>query len=123
MLDQSGTMSVRVYTAGGALPIENAIIRITGAEEANRDVYYSLLTDRDGITDTVLLPAPKKFLSQSPEPAEAPFAIYDVEVSKDGYFSRRIYGNQVFADTNSELLIELTPSSPYELPNYNADME
>lgn len=123
MLDQSGTMSVRVYTAGGALPIENAIIRITGAEEANRDVYYSLLTDRDGITDTVLLPAPKKIFSQSPEPAEAPFAIYDVEVSKDGYFSRRIYGNQVFADTNSELLIELTPSSPYELPNYNADME
>ncbi|MBQ8321999.1 MAG: hypothetical protein IJX92_06510 [Clostridia bacterium] len=119
MLNQSGTMAVRVYTAGGALPVEDAVVRILGAEEANRDVSYSLLTDRDGVTKTVYLPAPERSLSTSPEPPEAPYAIYDVEVSKDGYFKKKIYGAAVFADINSELLIEMTPTSSYPLPDYS----
>ena len=111
MLDSEGTLRVRAYTAGGALPIAGAVVRIMGAEEANRLVSYSLITDRNGITEAVSLPAPSISYSLSPSPAEAPFAVYDVEVSANGYYSKRINGVSVFSGVNSVQLANMIPSS------------
>lgn len=111
MLDSEGTLRVRAYTAGGALPIAGAVVRIMGAEEANRLVSYSLVTDRNGITEAVSLPAPSISYSLSPSPAEAPFAVYDVEISADGYYSKRINGVSVFSGVNSVQLANMIPSS------------
>ena len=111
MLDSEGTLRVRAYTAGGALPIAGAVVRIMGAEEANRLVSRSLITDRNGITEAVPLPAPSISYSLSPSPAEAPFAVYDVEVSANGYYSKRINGVSVFSGVNSVQLANMIPSS------------
>lgn len=125
MLNKTGYMTVRAYTAGGALPVEGAIVRIRGAEEENRNVVYSLLTDRDGVTDRVSLPAPARELSEFPSPTELPFAVYDIEIVKDGYFTKRLYNVPVFEGINSEQLIAMIPSSQgggnYPLGNINAN--
>ncbi len=127
MLNKNGYMTVRAYTAGGALPVEGATVRIRGAEEGNRDIVYSLLTDRDGVTERVSLPAPPRELSEYPDPTDVPFAIYDIEIIKEGYFTKRIYNVPVFDGINSEQLIAMIPSSenPENFPmgNINANEE
>lgn len=124
MLDSEGTLRIRAYTAGGALPIPGAVVRITGAEEANRLVSYSLLTDRNGSTNIVSLPAPSLSYSLSPSPAEVPFALYNVEISADGYYSKRINGISVFSGINSVQLVNMIPvssdSQDYPRGNINA---
>ena len=41
MPNSSGTLRVRAYTAGGALPVEGAVVRVMGAGEDNRLVSFS----------------------------------------------------------------------------------
>ena len=124
MLDSAGTLRVRAYTAGGALPIAGAVVRIIGAEEANRLVSRSLITDRNGITEAVSLPAPNISYSLSPSPIEAPFAVYDVEISAEGYYSKRINGVSVFSGVDSVQLANMIPTGSgvgdYPRGNVNA---
>ena len=123
MFDDFGNFKARAYTAG-ALPVENARVRIMGAEEENRGVAYSLVTDVDGITETIRLPAPSSSLSLSPSPSEPPYALYDLEVSADGYFSKRIYGVMVFSGVETLQEINMIPSSddfPSDYPRGNVN--
>ena len=102
-----GTLAVRAYTAGGALPIEGATVRIINGSE----VLYSLLTDRDGITRQVQLEAPTADLSLSPSPVNIPYAVYDVTVEADGYEKKSIHGVSVFSGIKSIQLVNLLPKS------------
>ena len=72
-------------TAGGALPVSDVVVRIRGADEENRFVEYSLLTDVDGVTRPTLLPTPPVAASLSPRAPEAPYASYDVDIIKSGF--------------------------------------
>ena len=105
-----GTIAVRTYTAGGALPVENSIVRIRGAMEENRDIEYSLLTDNDGITERIPLPAPSISLSQSPNPSQTPYYTYDIEILKEGFYPKKIFGVAMFENTNTTLPINMIPS-------------
>ena len=118
MNTEYGTLSIRAYTAGGALPVEGAVVRILGAEETNRDVSYSLLTDRDGNTAKVTLPTPNKSYSMAPGASERPYALYDVEVSASNYYSKKINGVSVFSGINSLQLVNMIPTSQNEISGY-----
>ena len=111
MINSQGTLQIRAYTAGGALPVPNARVQITGADETNRLISYSLITDMDGITDAVTLPTPSVDYSLSPTPAEAPYAIYDVVIDAEGYYIKRINGVNVFSGVNSLQQINMIPIS------------
>ena len=111
MPNSYGNLRVRAYTAGGALPVANAIVRVKGGEERNRYVAYSLITDRDGITTILPLPAPEMGYSLTPYPSGEPFYIYDVEITADGYFPEIIRGVQIFSGVNSVQPIALIPLS------------
>ena len=115
MLDSSGSLRIRAYTAGGALPVKGATVRITGAEEFNRLVTYSLVTDRDGQTEVVTLPAPSINYSLTPDAAETPYAVYDVVITAPGYLTKRINGLTVFSGVNSVQLVNMIPGTG-ELP-------
>ena len=122
MLDSSGRLRVRTYTAGGALPVKGATVRIMGAEEANRLVSYSLVTDRDGQTAFVTLPAPSVNYSLAPNPAEPPYSVYDLVITAPGYLTKRINGLTVFSGINSVQLINMIPGSgeyPEDYPRGN----
>lgn len=125
MLNSEGSLTVRTYTAGGALPVSGALVRIQGAEEANRFVSYTLITDRDGLTPRITLPAPSVSYSLSPGPAESPYSIYDVEISASGYYTKRINGLTVFSGIDSVQQVNLipasaTPGADYPRGNVNA---
>ena len=123
MYEKTGSMQVRVYTAGGALPLKGSLVRIYGADEENKDVRFSLITDEDGITKKIKLPAPPRELSEDPNTSKAPYALYNVDVIKDGYFEKKIYNLPVFEGINSEQLVGMIPYSKSELnyPNGNLD--
>ena len=110
MLTSHGTLAVRTLTAG-AVALENVSVRITGAEEGNRFISYSLLTDVDGVTPEVELPAPLAELSLSPAPTEAPYAIYDIVLERDGYYTRRIFGVSVFSGIKSLQIVNMIPTT------------
>lgn len=111
MPNSSGTLRVRTYTAGGALPVADAVVRVIGASEDVRLVSYSSLTDRDGLSDLFTLPTPDVVYSMSPNPAEQPYSLYDIEVTADGYFTKRINGVSLFSGINSIQLVNMTPGS------------
>ena len=111
MLNSEGKLRIRAYTASGARPVENALVKIRGAEEDNRLVAYTLVTDSDGLTPEVTLPAPSLEYSLYPDPAEAPYSIYDVEISAPGFYTKRISGLTVFPGVNSIQLVNMIPYS------------
>ena len=49
MLNSYGQLEIRATKANGALPVKDAIVRIKGAEEENRFIVYSVLTDIEEI--------------------------------------------------------------------------
>ena len=110
----SGTIVVKTYTAGGALPVPDTVVRITGGEEENRFVQYSLLTDEDGITSRITLPSPRKSYSLSPNPSESPYALYNIEVSANGYYPKKVSNVALFSGVDSFQPINMIPLAVYE---------
>jgi hypothetical protein len=118
LLDSSGSLRIRTYTAGGALPVKGATVRILGAEEDNRLVSYSLITDRDGQTEIVTLPAPLANYSLTPNPAEHPYSVYDLVITAPGYIPKRVNGLSIFSGVNSVQLINMIPGVSNSYDNY-----
>ena len=118
MLDSSGTLIVRAYTAGGALPVEGAVVRVMGASEWNRLAVFSSVTDRNGVTERLTLSAPSVNFSLAPDPAELPYSLYDLEISAPGYYTKRINGLTVFSGINSVQLINMIPGSGNMVEDY-----
>ncbi len=108
---ENGTLTVRTYTASEALPVKNSLIRITGVDENNRFVDFTLLTDEDGVTKIITLPTPQKAFSMGPGSPEVPYAVYDIEASADGYYTKRISNVAIFSGINSMQAINMIPIS------------
>ena len=106
----SGSLVVNVTSAGGAVPSENAVIKIYGTDENNKGVEYSFLTDVDGVSRTVVLPAPSRTLSLSPGAPEQSYALYNIVASLDGYYTVRIANVAVFDGEITVQPINLIPT-------------
>ncbi len=106
-----GELEIRAFIASGALPLKDATVRIRGAGEDNSYVQHSLLTDNDGLTPTVSLYAPSRELSMSPNPSITPYSVYDIEISAEGYYTKRIGNVPIFAGSKAILPVEMVPAS------------
>ncbi len=81
-----GYLKIRATSALGALPVEGALVRISEyTEDGNGVVLFSLRTNEGGLTETVALGAPPAVESMMPGAAR-PYSIYNVNVTKDGYY-------------------------------------
>lgn len=109
----TGTLIVSVYTAGGALPIEGALVTIRGANQNGSGVISVLYTDQSGNTPRISLPAPPASSSESPGSA-TPFATYNVEVDKENFYPRSFINVPIFAGTTSIQPANLIPKTEYE---------
>lgn len=118
MPESSGTLRVRTYTAGGALPVSGAVVRVKGASEDNRLISFSTVTDVDGLGELFTLPAPSLSLSLAPNPAELPYSLYDLEISAEGYYTKTIRGLTVFSGINSIQLVNMIPGSGNMIEDY-----
>ncbi len=107
--DRIGTMIVNTSIAGGALPLANTVIRIIGTDEENRLTEYSVITDIDGVTASISLPAPSRSLSESPGASEQSYALYNIEASAPGYYTKRIFDVAVFDGVETLQSINMIP--------------
>ena len=102
----TGFLTVRVTTAGGAIPVENASVNIFPSDKEDSSVIFSLITNSDGITTTVPLPTPPRSASQTPQDTSQAYATYNISVSADGYTPAYFSNVPVFAD-----IISVQPAS------------
>lgn len=119
----SGTLSVSTFAADSALPISDSLVRIYGTDEENREIQYSTLTDIDGRSRPIVLPAPSKEYSLSPAAAEKPYYSYDVYIEKAGYVSKALRRVAVFEDITTSLIVNMIPISKSPLTEINTDSE
>ena len=82
--DSIGYLIVKVSTARGAIPLENATVNIRGGTQDTSGILYSLRTNRDGQTERIALPTPPRSASQKPSDSP-PYATYAIDVFLDGY--------------------------------------
>ncbi len=105
-MNESGYITVAVRTAGGALPVENAIVTV---KDANQNILYVTFTDRSGKTERLAVPAPPKANSSSPGAADPPFYTYNIDTDKQGFVSVRNLSIPVYPDITSIQPVELLP--------------
>lgn len=113
-MSSEGYLTLRIGTAGGALPVVGADIRIVGADPENEGVVYLLTSDQSGRTARITLPAPQKALSQSPGSAAESYATYNVTVFKDGFYTQRILRLPIFPTITSTQFVEMIPQPPFD---------
>ena len=71
------------------------------------------MTDENGATQPILLPAPPRALSLSPDNTEDAYAKYDVEIFKEGYYRKKLFDIAMFSGITSILPINMIPTTPY----------
>ena len=98
---EKGYLTVRVSTAGGAIPLWGAAVNIRGGDVDDSSVIYALVTDRDGLTPTVPLNAPPRSASQSPQDTTPAYAVYNIDVYADGYIPAFFNNVPIFSGINS----------------------
>ena len=111
--DSQGFIQISTYTAGGALPVPETRIRISGSEESNSGIEYSVSTDRNGLTEVVALPAPSASYSLSPNALEQPYAKYNVFASREGFYEKKVYDVSVFGGIKAILPLEMIPDAGF----------
>ncbi len=109
----TGTLIVSVFTAGGALPIEGALVTVRdGSSSGGSGIISVLYTDSSGNTPRITLPAPPASASESPGGAN-PFATYNIDVDKENFFPRQFINVPIFAGTTSIQPANLIPKTEY----------
>ncbi len=101
-LSGTGYLLVRTSTAMGAIPVEGATVTVrehlpNGISADRGSVIRVLVTDRDGRTERIALPAPPRSNSISPGD-KIPFATYNIDVEAIGYY-RLFFSNVPVYDT------------------------
>ncbi|MGN0447587.1 MAG: hypothetical protein ACI4GC_03460 [Acutalibacteraceae bacterium] len=104
--DSTATFTARVYVAEGAYPVPDAKVVVYKGDK----IYAFLVTDENGSTKTVELPAFIRTTSQE-KTAENLNADYLADVFAKGFESKK--GLTISAEGNSEIVLDvpLTPES------------
>ena len=109
-----GTLKIRAYIAEGAYPLEGVVCTITGSDEWNRDVSVVAVTDSDGVTESIPLPAPDRAYSQSAASKEPSYSSYDIIVTKENYYTKRINQVAIFSGVEAILPVNMIPFVEYK---------
>ena len=108
-MKETGWLRVFVTEANGTLPVPGAAVSVSEYEPGTEgNVLRLLSTDRDGLTETVALPAPAAGDSLSPGDG-SPGAVYALSVRKGGYYPVEVSGVSVFAGVVSLQTVDLQP--------------
>ena len=105
-MNESGYITLAVKTAGGALPVENAVVTV---KDSAGSILYVVFTDKSGRTPPLIVPAPPKANSSAPNTGEPPFYTYNIDTDKGGYVSVRNVSVPVYPGITSIQTVELLP--------------
>ena len=105
----SGSLIVTATAVRGLYPVSNAkVIVFTGTAD-DMNVIAETFTDISGKTPPIVLPAPSSVYTDAPNPAEHPYAYYNIKTSADGYIPTDNYNVAVFDKITSVQNISLYP--------------
>ncbi len=91
-----GGIVVRVTTASGAIPLEDALVTIREYRTGSGgDIVATLRTNSSGLTEKISLPAPPRSTSLSPGNGKS-YSSYIIQVDKDGYNMQQYINVPVF---------------------------
>ena len=109
-----GYMIVRVSTARGAIPLEDATVTVHNYdpefENGRGDVIAVYTTGRSGLTERFALPAPPRELSMSPGNGKS-YQSYNLTVKKEGYGDQQYINVPVFEGITAVQNADLIPLS------------
>lgn len=112
---ESGTLRVEAYASDRAFGIQSARVMVFLPLPSGNVTLYDGLTDIDGISRTLVLPAPPKSLSQTPQNGKnplLPYALYSVYVEHPMYV-RSVFTNvPVFSGVESVQPVRMLAKAP-----------
>lgn len=122
----TGYLIVRVYTARGGIPVPGALVTISYADASEPAPHAVLTTDSSGRTPTISLPAPPRSLSLEPSdtsvyPRVLPYALYNIEIAREGFYKINDIGVRVFADITAIQDADLVPRAESLPQSYYRD--
>ena len=103
-----GRLRIVAAAADSAYPVPGARALVYTRIGEKRHLNYMLLTDENGETPTVTLPAPPAGLSQEPE-NQTPYASCDIEISARGFFPTEALNVHIFAGVTTRQEFQLVP--------------
>ncbi len=104
-----GYILVNVRTGDDSSAIEGAFVKVTAVVAGKRLVLASGNTDESGISPKFSLPVPDLKHSQTPDPDERPYNLFDVSVYAEGFFRARSVDVPVFSGITSVQNFNLIP--------------
>ncbi len=109
---KTGRMEVEAYTADGAFGVEDARVMIFIPLESGNVTVYDGVTDVNGNTPSISLPAPPKEFSIDPEKSKDgnAYAGYTVLVEHPGYLNSVFFNVPVFEGIESIQQVRMIPS-------------
>lgn len=114
-----GYLIVKVSTARGAIPLEDATVSIRAEGAKSAGIVYSLETNSSGLTRRLPLPAPSRALSQEPRQSanSLPYSLWSVDVFCKGFISAKYISVPVYSGVTSIQSAELVPVPEGFLPS------
>ena len=103
-----GTLTVKTESAFGALPVKDATVYFRRQTGDGAKLFAVLMTDEDGETEPLKIPAPPVSNSLSPG-GETPYSLVNVEVFADGYYSVMLMGVPIFTGISSTQTVNMIP--------------
>lgn len=103
-----GTLFFQVWGPQGAFPIANATVTLTKDLGDGQQFSFTALTDENGKTTPLSLPAPSRTLSQKPGSGNV-FSVYQAKVSAPGYLPISIHNLPVFDGVTTIQPVNLSP--------------
>lgn len=121
MEEGKGYITVNVRTAGGALPVDNAMVTV---RSNGGSVIAVMFTDMSGTSDVLSLDTPPRENSLSPDNTGAVAGLYTVTTDREGYYSVVNTNVPIYEGVNSIQLVILVPvaegtGAPSELTRFN----
>lgn len=84
------SLQVQTFTAREALPVQGAVVTITSTTLIEGDkLQYVVVTDQNGFTPPVVVPATDRNLTLTPSADDIPITTYDILVVAPGFFRVR----------------------------------
>lgn len=108
IMDSVGYIEVSVYTALGALPVENALVTIFVNEDGQERVITYFRTGNDGQTTPLEVPVEYDPAVPDTDP-ENYYSTYNVRVAADGYQTAKVKNVQVYPKTKTIMAVNLVP--------------
>lgn len=102
----SGNLKVQVFTAYGAIPVDNTNIVVYKDIEEYRVIFFQGFSDSSGIVDNINLPAPAMVQSNEDTPT---YAIYNMNASNEKYETLKNYTIGMLGGINVIQYVKMLP--------------